>query len=94
MISVNELRTKAEELYWVDLGIQGFEILSLFREHYPYTKSFLMDRDTFQWFFEQDKDKPSGYVGCLQFTEEECALYNLLQSRNWRLEQEKYRVGM
>lgn len=37
-----------------------------------------MDRDTFEWFFEQDEDKPSGYVGCLQFTEEECALYHLL----------------
>lgn len=31
MISVNELRTKVEGLYWVDLDIQGFEILSLER---------------------------------------------------------------
>lgn len=32
--------------YWGDLDTHGFAILSRLRQHFPHTRSFLMDRDT------------------------------------------------
>lgn len=76
-------------LYWGDLDAQGFEILSQFRRYFPHTKSILMDGETFDLFFENDEGTPSKVTTPLQLTPEEYALYELLKTNNWRLEQEK-----
>lgn len=45
--------------YWGDIDVQGFEILSQFRSYFPQTQSLLMDRATFDTYFEGDKGTPS-----------------------------------
>ncbi len=78
-----------ELLYWGDIDVQGFEILSQFRGYYPHTKSVLMDKKTFEAFFEKDLGTVSIVSTELNLTTEEKALYAILKENNWRLEQEK-----
>ncbi len=78
-----------ELLYWGDIDVQGFEILSQFRGYFPYVKSILMDKDTFNKFFENDPGTPTKVMASLNLSEEESLIYNQLKSNNWRLEQEK-----
>ncbi|GHV07970.1 hypothetical protein FACS1894160_1480 [Bacteroidia bacterium] len=75
--------------YWGDLDAQGFEILSQFRVYFSHVKSILMDKQTFEKFFENDKGTPSKITIKLNLTDEEQKLYELLKANNWRLEQEK-----
>lgn len=76
-------------LYWGDIDVQGFEILSQFRTYFPKTKSILMDKKTFDIYFEDDKGTPSNLSAKLKLTEEEQLFYEILKTNNWRLEQEK-----
>lgn len=78
-----------EILYWGDIDVQGFEILSQFRTYFPQTKSILMDKQTFDRFFENDKGTPTNISTKLNLTDEEQQLYDILKTNNWRLEQEK-----
>jgi hypothetical protein len=78
-----------ELFYWGDLDVQGFEILSQFRDYISHTKSILMDEITFEKYFEKDKGTPTKITTTLNLTEDEQQLYDLLKSNNWRLEQEK-----
>jgi hypothetical protein len=76
-------------LYWGDIDVQGFEILSQFRTYFPLTKSMLMDKKTFDKFFENDDGSPTNISMKLSLTDEEQLLYDILKKNNWRLEQEK-----
>lgn len=76
-------------LYWGDIDVQGFEILSQFRSYFPQTKSILMDKKSFDKFFEDDNGTPTNISTRLNLTEEEQQLYDILKTNNWRLEQEK-----
>jgi len=76
-------------LYWGDIDVQGFEILSQFRTYFPQTKSVLMDKKTFDTFFENDNGTPTNISTKLNLTDEELMLYDILKTNNWRLEQEK-----
>jgi hypothetical protein len=76
-------------LYWGDIDVQGFEILSQFRSYFPQTKSILMDKQTFDKFFEDDNGTPTNISTRLNLTDEEQQLYDILKTNNWRLEQEK-----
>lgn len=78
-----------ELLYWGDIDVQGFEILSQFRDFFPQTKSVLMDHQTFDSFFENDLGKISNISIGFNLTASEEKLYNILKQNNWRLEQEK-----
>lgn len=78
-----------EILYWGDIDVQGFEILSRLREHFTHIKSVLMDKVTFETFFENDKGTPTNISTKLNLTDREQELYNILKTNNWRLEQEK-----
>lgn len=78
-----------EILYWGDIDVQGFEILSRLREHFTHVKSVLMDKVTFETFFENDKGTPTNISTKLNLTDREQELYNILKTNNWRLEQEK-----
>lgn len=78
-----------ELLYWGDIDVQGFEILSQFRNYFPQTRSILMDKHTFDKFFENDNGTPTNISTKLNLTDEEQQLYDTLKTNNWRLEQEK-----
>ena len=78
-----------ELLYWGDIDVQGFEILSQFRTYFPQTRSVLMDKQTFDQFFEDDRGTPTNISTKLNLTDEEQQLYDILKTNNWRLEQEK-----
>lgn len=78
-----------ELLYWGDIDVQGFEILSQFRNYFEQTKSVLMDFDTFEKFFENDLGTQTNISTTLHLTENEKNLYDILKANNWRLEQEK-----
>lgn len=81
--------TNLKLLYWGDIDVQGFEILSQFRGYFSHTKSVLMDKQTFDIYFEDDKGTPSNLSTKLKLTDEEQLLYEILKTKNWRLEQEK-----
>lgn len=81
--------TNLELLYWGDIDVQGFEILSQFRSYFTQTKSVLMDKITFEKFFENDLGISSNITTQLNLTDSEQELYTILKSNNWRLEQEK-----
>lgn len=76
-------------LYWGDIDVQGFEILSQFRSYFTQTKSILMDKQTLDNFFEDDNGTPTNISTRLNLTDEEQLLYDILKTNNWRLEQEK-----
>lgn len=78
-----------ELYYWGDIDVQGFEILSQFRSYFPQTQSVLMDKQTFDNFFEGDQGTPTKISIKLHLTILEQELYNILNKNNWRLEQEK-----
>jgi hypothetical protein len=78
-----------ELLYWGDIDVQGFEILSQFRGYFPKTKSVLMDKLTFDKFFENDLGTITNLTTKLNLTLVEQQLYDILKLNNWRLEQEK-----
>lgn len=78
-----------ELLYWGDIDVQGFEILSQFRSYFKQTKSILMDYATFEKFFENDLGTQTNICTSLNLTDSEQKLYEILKINNWRLEQEK-----
>ncbi len=75
--------------YWGDLDAQGFQILSEIRTHFKKVESFLMDRETFDKFFESDKGKETNVEKELCLTPEENQMFQYLKASNQRLEQEK-----
>jgi hypothetical protein len=76
-------------LYWGDIDVHGFEMLSRIRKHFQHTQSVLMDKTTFEKFFENESGKPTTDTTIHNLTNKEKELYNLLKTNNWRLEQEK-----
>lgn len=75
--------------YWGDLDAQGFEILSGFRGHYPQTKSLMMDKATFDKFYEDDLETKSKIASLPNLNEAEYQMHQMLFINKWRLEQEK-----
>lgn len=88
MKNVEWLKSK-KVYYWGDLDAQGFQILSEFRTQFKHIQSFLMDRCTFDKYFEGDKGTMTNVEKELCLTKEENAMYIYLKENNYRLEQEK-----
>ena len=88
-IKDSELLKSTELIYWGDLDAQGFEILSQFRSYFARVKSLLMDKATFDKYFENDLGTPSKINTKLNLTTEEEELYSYIKTNNYRLEQEK-----
>ena len=91
MRSVSFLKNK-EIYYWGDIDLHGLEILSKYREIFPHTKSFLMNRETFETFsefaaFEKYERRIS--LDFLNKEEKELAENLKNRQRTNRLEQEK-----
>lgn len=84
---------KATLLYWGDIDVQGFEILAQFRNYFSHANSALMDKETFDKFFEGDKGTPTTLSTKLNLNSDEQQLYDILRANNWRLEQEKIPFG-
>ena len=75
--------------YWGDLDTHGFQILSEIRTHFEQVESFMMDRHTFELFFEEDKGTETNVEKDLFLTSEESEMFKYLKENNLRLEQEK-----
>ena len=88
-IKESEMLKNAELIYWGDLDAQGFEILSQFRSYFAQVKSLLMDKTTFDKYFENDLGTPSKVNVGLNLITEEDYLYQYIKANNYRLEQEK-----
>ena len=88
MKDVEWMKTK-KIYYWGDLDAHGFQILSEIRTHFSQVKSFLMDRDTFDKYFQGDKGTETNVEKELCLTQEELEMFRYLKESNSRLEQEK-----
>lgn len=88
-IKDSELLKNIDLIYWGDLDAQGFEILSQFRSYFAHVKSLLMDKATFDNYFEKESGTPSKISVKLNLTTEEEELYQYIKVNNYRLEQEK-----
>ncbi len=75
--------------YWGDLDAHGFQILSEFRTHFSEVESFLMDRGTFDRYFEGNMGSETKVEKDLHLTQEEKSMFIFLKENNYRLEQEK-----
>ena len=88
MKNVEWLKTK-KIYYWGDLDAHGFQILSEIRTHFKQVESFMMDRHTFDLFYEGDKGTETNVEKDLCLTSEENEMFKYLKEYNLRLEQEK-----
>jgi len=88
MKDVEWLKTKMI-YYWGDIDAQGFQILSEIRTHFRQVESFLMDRNTFDLFFDNETGTESNVEKDLCLTPEENEMFKYLKENNLRLEQEK-----
>lgn len=80
----------AQIIYWGDFDAHGFDILSQIRGYYKKNvQSILMDKQTFDKYYEGDKGKILPKENLPNLTTEEQELYKLIKLNNWRLEQEK-----
>ncbi len=68
---------------------QGFQILSEIRTHFPQVESFLMDKETFDKFYEGEVGTATNVEKVLCLTQEGKEMFDFLRSGNYRLEQEK-----
>ena len=82
------LRSK-KILYWGDLDVHGFQILSELRSYFSQVESFLMDRETFNRFYEDGIGAETNVEKVLLLTPEEKEMFDFLRGGNYRLEQEK-----
>lgn len=88
MKEVEWFKTK-QIFYWGDLDAHGFQILSEIRTYFEQVESFLMDKHTFDMFYEGDKGTETNVEKDLSLTQEENELFKYLKDNNLRLEQEK-----
>ena len=80
----------AQIIYWGDFDAHGFDILSQIRGYYKKNvQSILMDKQTFNKYYEGAKGKTLPKENLPNLTTEEQELYKLIKLNNWRLEQEK-----
>ncbi len=76
--------------YWGDLDVEGFEMLSQFREIFPHTKSLMMNLETYRKFEHLAIDWPnqSRYTPNALLDSEQLAFQFVLENKK-RLEQER-----
>lgn len=80
---------KVDVIYWGDIDVQGFQILSTLRAKLPHVRSMLMDRMTFDSFQSFVVTGNSTSVTALfNLTSDERGLYQYLLDNTYRLEQE------
>ncbi len=81
---------KGRLLYWGDIDAHGLEILSLVREQFPHTETFLMSEEIITKFWNGSKGKPSVRINDpVALSTAELKLYRLIRNGEKRFEQEK-----
>lgn len=76
--------------YWGDIDAAGLAILSQLRTYYPSSQSILMDRATFEKYYDKGKtDKRISAKQLSGLTAEEIEFFIYLNENKLRLEQEK-----
>lgn len=76
--------------YWGDIDAAGFAILSQIRTYYPSVRSILMDKATFEKYYDNGKtDKLISAKQLSGLTSEEIEFFSYLNENKLRLEQEK-----
>jgi hypothetical protein len=82
---------KSNIIYWGDIDAQGFQILSQIRSYFPHTKSVMMDFKTLNLFqqFIVSGTPTNAAINLQNLTTEEKELFDFLNEKNCRLEQEK-----
>jgi len=82
---------KSNIIYWGDIDAQGLQILSQIRSYFPQTKSVMMDFKTLNLFqqFIVSGTPTNAAINLQNLTTEEKELFNFLNEKNCRLEQEK-----
>jgi len=82
---------KSNIIYWGDIDAQGFQILSQLRAYFPQTKSIMMDFKTLNLFqqFTVSGTPTNAAINLQNLTTEEKELFDFLNEKNCRLEQEK-----
>lgn len=75
--------------YWGDIDVHGFQMLTLFREHYPRAQSWLMDEATFRQHKTDQKGDAFNPLLLANLTPAEEQLYKHLLRTNARVEQER-----
>ena len=77
-------------LYWGDLDVHGFHILSRLRRTFPTLASVMMDLPTLSRFESNcGSGKPAPYEEVSQLTETERAAYDVARAKGLLLEQER-----
>lgn len=77
-------------LYWGDLDVHGFQILSQMRGYFPHTQAVLMDRKTFDACQDMSVRGELTQVATLpNLSPVEREMFMFLKENNLRLEQEK-----
>lgn len=81
---------KGRLLYWGDIDAHGLEILSLVREQFSHTETFLMSEEIITKFWMGAKGKPSVRINDpVALSPAELRLYRLIKNGEKRFEQEK-----
>lgn len=82
---------KSNIIYWGDIDAQGLQILSQIRSYFPQTKSVMMDFKTLNLFqqFIVSGTPTNAAINLQNLTTEEKELFDFLNEKNCRLEQEK-----
>lgn len=77
-------------LYWSDLDVQGFQMLSQIRSYYQNVQSFLMSMETLNSYKEfWVKGTPSNIEDLPFLDDDERIVFHFLKEHNIRLEQER-----
>lgn len=82
---------KSNIIYWGDIDAQGFQILSQIKSYFPQTISVMMDFKTLNLFqqFIVSGTPTNAAINLQNLTTEENELFDFLNEKNYRLEQEK-----
>jgi hypothetical protein len=88
LANIDWLKNK-EIYYWGDIDTAGFHILSQLRSYYSHAKSIMMDKLTFNKFYDKGEGKPIPTVELKGLKPDEFSLYSIIREGNLRLEQEK-----
>ena len=89
-LKVSQWLSQSRILYWGDMDVDGFRILSGVRSHFPQTRSFLMNSRAYERFEAFAVDVEIKQTDGLEhLTEEERELCDRLIANGKRLEQER-----
>lgn len=79
-----------EIIYWGDLDVEGFQVLSTLRSNFPRVRSWLMDRETLDTFHDLTIAGNNSQIDPpIHLTSDESTVFHYLRQHNLRLEQER-----